>query len=174
MLDLLRRYLQVEMQFQHGEGLGGSGDWGGSGGGAAGLTVLCPTAHYDKCVISLREQYKPDMTPVLESIFSHAQVAKKNLLVTMLIVSVARAVAKARGRKNPVRRAPYRCGMGKGCPSTQLPVAFTALCFPIESGQALDKFSSVQSIPRVWVCIQASISVSPHGCRVKGVFMSPP
>lgn len=29
------------------------------------------------------------MTPVLESIFSHAQVAKKNLLVTMLIVSVA-------------------------------------------------------------------------------------
>ncbi|POI25981.1 hypothetical protein CIB84_010270 [Bambusicola thoracicus] len=58
-LDLLRRYLQVEMQFQQ--------------------------AHYDKCVISLREQYKPDMTPVLESIFSHAQVAKKNLLVTMLI-----------------------------------------------------------------------------------------
>lgn len=32
-LDLLRRYLQVEMQFQHGEGLGGSGDWGGSRGG---------------------------------------------------------------------------------------------------------------------------------------------
>ncbi|XP_042685096.1 acetyl-CoA carboxylase 2 isoform X1 [Centrocercus urophasianus] len=58
-LDLLRRYLQVETQFQQ--------------------------AHYDKCVISLREQYKPDMTPVLESIFSHAQVAKKNLLVTMLI-----------------------------------------------------------------------------------------
>ncbi|KAK2522859.1 Acacb [Columba guinea] len=58
-LDLLRRYLQVETQFQH--------------------------AHYDKCVISLREKCKPDMTPVLESIFSHAQVAKKNLLVTMLI-----------------------------------------------------------------------------------------
>ncbi|KFP09193.1 Acetyl-CoA carboxylase 2, partial [Egretta garzetta] len=58
-LDLLRRYLQVETQFQH--------------------------AHYDKCVISLREQCKPDMTPVLESIFSHAQVAKKNILVTMLI-----------------------------------------------------------------------------------------
>lgn len=100
-LDLLRRYLQVEMQFQHGEGLGGSGDWGTLG-GAAGLTVLCPTAHYDKCVISLREQYKPDMTPVLESIFSHAQVAKKNLLVTMLIVSAARAAAKACGRKNPL------------------------------------------------------------------------
>lgn len=49
--------------------------------------ALFPIAHYDKCVISLREQYKPDMTPVLESIFSHAQVAKKNLLVTMLIVS---------------------------------------------------------------------------------------
>lgn len=51
--------------------------------------MLCPTAHYDKCVISLREKCKPDMTPVLESIFSHAQVAKKNLLVTMLIVSTA-------------------------------------------------------------------------------------
>ncbi|XP_068095507.1 acetyl-CoA carboxylase 2 isoform X1 [Hyperolius riggenbachi] len=58
-LDLLRRYLQVETQFQH--------------------------SHYDKCVINLREQYKPDMTPVLECIFSHAQVAKKNNLVTMLI-----------------------------------------------------------------------------------------
>uniref|UniRef100_A0A8C9MV26 acetyl-CoA carboxylase n=1 Tax=Serinus canaria TaxID=9135 RepID=A0A8C9MV26_SERCA len=58
-LDLLRRYLQVETQFQH--------------------------AHYDKCVISLREQCKPNMTPVLESIFSHAQVAKKNQLVIMLI-----------------------------------------------------------------------------------------
>ncbi|XP_018116412.1 acetyl-CoA carboxylase 2 isoform X2 [Xenopus laevis] len=58
-LDLLRRYLQVETQFQH--------------------------SHYDKCVIHLREQYKPDMTPVLECIFSHAQVAKKNYLVIMLI-----------------------------------------------------------------------------------------
>ncbi|XP_053558098.1 acetyl-CoA carboxylase 2 isoform X2 [Bombina bombina] len=58
-LDLLRKYLQVETQFQH--------------------------SHYDKCVINLREQYKPDMTPVLECIFSHAQVAKKNMLVTMLI-----------------------------------------------------------------------------------------
>ncbi|XP_052412557.1 acetyl-CoA carboxylase isoform X3 [Carassius gibelio] len=58
-LDLLRRYLQVEMQFQQ--------------------------AHYDKCVINLREKYKPDMTPVLECIFSHAQVSKKNVLVTMLI-----------------------------------------------------------------------------------------
>nr|XP_025042235.1 acetyl-CoA carboxylase 2 [Pelodiscus sinensis] len=58
-LDLLRRYLQVETQFQQ--------------------------AHYDKCVINLREQYKSDMTPALECIFSHAQVAKKNLLVIMLI-----------------------------------------------------------------------------------------
>uniref|UniRef100_A0A671LRB0 acetyl-CoA carboxylase n=1 Tax=Sinocyclocheilus anshuiensis TaxID=1608454 RepID=A0A671LRB0_9TELE len=60
-LDLLRRYLRVEMQFQQGK------------------------SHYDKCVINLREQYKPDMTPVLECIFSHAQVSKKNILVTMLI-----------------------------------------------------------------------------------------
>ncbi|XP_077417253.1 acetyl-CoA carboxylase 2 isoform X3 [Vanacampus margaritifer] len=58
-LDLLKRYLQVETQFQQ--------------------------AHYDKCVINLREQYKPDMSPVLEYIFSHAQVFKKNILVTMLI-----------------------------------------------------------------------------------------
>uniref|UniRef100_A0A4W6G9L0 acetyl-CoA carboxylase n=1 Tax=Lates calcarifer TaxID=8187 RepID=A0A4W6G9L0_LATCA len=58
-LDLLRRYLQVEMQFQQ--------------------------AHYDKCVINLREQHKPDMSPVLEYIFSHAQVSKKNILVIMLI-----------------------------------------------------------------------------------------
>ncbi|XP_033978244.1 acetyl-CoA carboxylase isoform X1 [Trematomus bernacchii] len=58
-LDLLKRYLQVEMQFQQ--------------------------AHYDKCVINLREQHKPNMSPVLEYIFSHAQVFKKNLLVTMLI-----------------------------------------------------------------------------------------
>ncbi|XP_058230845.1 acetyl-CoA carboxylase isoform X5 [Hemibagrus wyckioides] len=58
-LDLLRRYLQVEMQFQQGT--------------------------YDKCVINLREQYKPDMTPVLEHIFSHAQVFKKNILVSMLV-----------------------------------------------------------------------------------------
>ncbi|XP_075875662.1 acetyl-CoA carboxylase isoform X1 [Nelusetta ayraudi] len=58
-LDLLKRYLQVETQFQQ--------------------------AHYDKCVINLREQHKPDMSPVLEYIFSHAQVFKKNILVTMLI-----------------------------------------------------------------------------------------
>lgn len=44
------------------------------------------TAHYDKCVINLREQHKPDMSPVLDYIFSHAQVFKKNILVTMLIV----------------------------------------------------------------------------------------
>eukprot|EP00066_Takifugu_rubripes_P024799 XP_011614065.1 PREDICTED: acetyl-CoA carboxylase 2 isoform X2 [Takifugu rubripes] len=58
-LDVLKRYLQVETQFQQ--------------------------AHYDKCVINLREQYKPDMSPVLEYIFSHAQVSKKNILVTLLI-----------------------------------------------------------------------------------------
>ncbi|XP_029409876.1 acetyl-CoA carboxylase 2 isoform X2 [Nannospalax galili] len=61
-LDLLRRYLQVEHHFQQ--------------------------AHYDKCVINLREQFKPDMTQVLDCIFSHAQVAKKNQLVIMLIDEV--------------------------------------------------------------------------------------
>ncbi|XP_027422308.1 acetyl-CoA carboxylase 2 isoform X1 [Bos indicus x Bos taurus] len=58
-LDLLRRYLLVEHHFQQ--------------------------AHYDKCVINLREQLKPDMAQVLDCIFSHSQVAKKNQLVIMLI-----------------------------------------------------------------------------------------
>ncbi|XP_006151550.1 acetyl-CoA carboxylase 2 isoform X3 [Tupaia chinensis] len=58
-LELLRRYLHVEHYFQQ--------------------------AHYDKCVINLREQFKPDMSQVLDCIFSHAQVAKKNQLVIMLI-----------------------------------------------------------------------------------------
>ncbi|TNM85093.1 hypothetical protein fugu_009271 [Takifugu bimaculatus] len=58
-MDLLRQYLKVEIQFQHG--------------------------HYDKCVFTLREENKGDMANVLNYIFSHAQVTKKNLLVTMLI-----------------------------------------------------------------------------------------
>lgn len=44
--------------------------------------------HYDKCVFALREENKSDMNTVLNYIFSHAQVTKKNLLVTMLIVSL--------------------------------------------------------------------------------------
>lgn len=43
--------------------------------------------HYEKCVFALREENKSDMNAVLNYIFSHAQVTKKNLLVTMLIVS---------------------------------------------------------------------------------------
>uniref|UniRef100_A0A668AIB8 acetyl-CoA carboxylase n=1 Tax=Myripristis murdjan TaxID=586833 RepID=A0A668AIB8_9TELE len=58
-MDLLRQYLKVEIQFQNG--------------------------HYDKCVFALREENKGDMANVLNYIFSHAQVTKKNLLVTMLI-----------------------------------------------------------------------------------------
>lgn len=58
-MDLLRQYLKVETQFQHG--------------------------HYDKCVFSLREENKSELTMVLNYIFSHAQVTKKNLLITMLI-----------------------------------------------------------------------------------------
>lgn len=54
--------------------------------------MFCALAHYDKCVINLREQHKPDMSPVLEYIFSHAQVSKKNVLVTMLIVSLIATV----------------------------------------------------------------------------------
>ncbi|XP_071442085.1 acetyl-CoA carboxylase isoform X1 [Hetaerina americana] len=57
--DLLRQYYAVESQFQLG--------------------------HYDKCVSALREKHKDDMAAVTGTIFSHSQVAKKNMLVTMLI-----------------------------------------------------------------------------------------
>ncbi|KAL3270902.1 hypothetical protein HHI36_021411 [Cryptolaemus montrouzieri] len=56
---LIRQYYEVESQFQHGS--------------------------YDKCVTLLREKYKDDMSQVSATIFSHSQVAKKNLLITMLI-----------------------------------------------------------------------------------------
>ncbi|XP_030883299.1 acetyl-CoA carboxylase 1 [Leptonychotes weddellii] len=46
---------------------------------------LLLAGHYDKCVFALREENKSDMNTVLNYIFSHAQVTKKNLLVTMLI-----------------------------------------------------------------------------------------
>ncbi|XP_030632156.1 acetyl-CoA carboxylase isoform X2 [Chanos chanos] len=58
-MDLLRQYLRVEVKFQNG--------------------------HYDKCVFTLREENKGDLVGVLDDIFSHAQVAKRNLLVTTLI-----------------------------------------------------------------------------------------
>jgi acetyl-CoA carboxylase / biotin carboxylase 1 len=57
--ELLRQYYAVECQFQHG--------------------------HYDKCVAHIRESNKDDMLTVVNTIFSHSQVAKKNLLVTLLI-----------------------------------------------------------------------------------------
>jgi acetyl-CoA carboxylase / biotin carboxylase 1 len=57
--ELLRQYYAVESQFQHG--------------------------HYDKCVAQIRESNKDDMLTVVNTIFSHSQVAKKNLLVTLLI-----------------------------------------------------------------------------------------
>lgn len=40
---------------------------------------------YDKCATALRDRYKDDMAAVTSTIFSHTQVAKKNMLVTMLI-----------------------------------------------------------------------------------------
>ncbi|CAK9831548.1 Acetyl-CoA carboxylase [Anthophora retusa] len=57
--ELLRQYYTVESQFQQG--------------------------HYDKCVSALIEQYKDDVATVTAMIFSHNQVTKKNVLVTMLI-----------------------------------------------------------------------------------------
>ncbi|XP_050426014.1 acetyl-CoA carboxylase isoform X3 [Adelges cooleyi] len=57
--ELLKQYYEVESQFQHGS--------------------------YDKCATALRDRYKDDMAAVTNTIFSHKQVAKKNMLVTMLI-----------------------------------------------------------------------------------------
>ncbi|XP_041773392.1 acetyl-CoA carboxylase-like isoform X2 [Anopheles merus] len=57
--ELLKQYYAVESQFQHG--------------------------HYDKCVAAIREKHKDDMDVVVGTIFSHSQVAKKNLLVTLLV-----------------------------------------------------------------------------------------
>lgn len=45
----------------------------------------CITGSYDKCATALRDRYKDDMAAVTSTIFSHTQVAKKNMLVTMLI-----------------------------------------------------------------------------------------
>lgn len=53
------------------------------------VSCFLAAGHYDKCVFALREENKSDMNAVLNYIFSHAQVTKKNLLVTMLIVSPA-------------------------------------------------------------------------------------
>lgn len=52
------------------------------------LCIALLTGHYDKCVFALREENKGDMVNVVNYIFSHAKVTKKNLLVTMLIVSI--------------------------------------------------------------------------------------
>ncbi|GBP42919.1 Acetyl-CoA carboxylase [Eumeta japonica] len=57
--DLLKQYYLVESNFQLGS--------------------------YDKCVMALRDRYKDDMQAVANMIFSHNQVSKKNLLVTLLI-----------------------------------------------------------------------------------------
>uniref|UniRef100_A0A8C2FE79 acetyl-CoA carboxylase n=1 Tax=Cyprinus carpio TaxID=7962 RepID=A0A8C2FE79_CYPCA len=49
------------------------------------LNNFSDNCHYEKCVFALREENKGDMANVLNYIFSHAQVTKKNSLVTMLI-----------------------------------------------------------------------------------------
>lgn len=59
-LSLLRQYLQHEVVFNEG--------------------------NFEKCVTLLRDKHKSqDLSPVVQSIFSHASVAKKNLLTIMLI-----------------------------------------------------------------------------------------
>lgn len=57
--ELLKNYLQVETQFQHGS--------------------------YDKCVHALREKYKEDISSVVTTLLSHSQVTKKNQTVILLI-----------------------------------------------------------------------------------------
>lgn len=58
--DLVRNYIEVEQHFQLG--------------------------HYDKCVSSLREKYKDDgMGTVVNKIFSHLAVSRKNQLIIKLI-----------------------------------------------------------------------------------------
>ncbi|XP_054153729.1 acetyl-CoA carboxylase-like isoform X3 [Oppia nitens] len=58
--ELLRNYIEVEHHFQLG--------------------------HYDKCVSQLREKYKDEgMATVVQKIFSHLSVNKKNLLIIKLI-----------------------------------------------------------------------------------------
>ncbi|XP_078337630.1 acetyl-CoA carboxylase-like isoform X9 [Crassostrea virginica] len=64
--DLLRQYMRVEVQFQHG--------------------------HYDKCIAQLISKTK-DMSAVAGSIFSHLAVQNKNILVTMLIDHMCRKEA---------------------------------------------------------------------------------
>lgn len=103
-MDLLRQYLKVEIQFQNGEEqqhLQFMSTWRRSSTTKPHTFVpvrfprvvftnalILLTGHYDKCVFMLREENKGDMANVLNYIFSHAQVTKKNLLVIMLIVSV--------------------------------------------------------------------------------------
>ncbi|KAK7108725.1 hypothetical protein V1264_016404 [Littorina saxatilis] len=57
--DLLRQYLCVELQFQHGS--------------------------YDKCVQQLRDKNKDNIPLVMQTIFSHIAVQQKNSLVILLI-----------------------------------------------------------------------------------------
>lgn len=62
--DMLKQYIDVEQHFQQG--------------------------HYDKCVSSLREQYKDDgMENVVGKIFSHLHVMRKNQLIIKLIDHLA-------------------------------------------------------------------------------------
>ncbi|KAG5678324.1 hypothetical protein PVAND_008009 [Polypedilum vanderplanki] len=56
---LLKQYYEVECHFQY--------------------------AHYDKCVSQIRENYKEDMQTVMNLIFSHSQVGKKNFLMMLLL-----------------------------------------------------------------------------------------
>lgn len=57
--ELLRQYLRVELQFQHGS--------------------------YDKCVQQLRDKNKENIPMVVQTIFSHLAVMQKNSLVILLI-----------------------------------------------------------------------------------------
>ena len=51
------------------------------------------SGNFEKCVTLLRDKHKSkDLAPVVQSIFSHASVARKNQLTIMLIVSTCSKV----------------------------------------------------------------------------------
>ena len=58
--------------------------------------MILPPGNFDKCVLAIREEHKDkDMSSVVANVFSHANVAKKNLLIVRLIVSKSNIIIKS-------------------------------------------------------------------------------
>ncbi|KAJ8315639.1 LOW QUALITY PROTEIN: hypothetical protein KUTeg_007789 [Tegillarca granosa] len=73
--DLLKQYLRVELQFQHGS--------------------------YDKCIAQLMEKNKDNMSTVAGNIFSHISIQHKNTLVIMLILQLITSVVLIAAHQPP-------------------------------------------------------------------------